>query len=61
MERGKAMTNKDLRKTLTEVERIRNRIGRHTDEDLEKENIFERLWDLELRLREITKARKDPE
>lgn len=55
------MTDKDLRKTLTEVERIRNRVGRHTDDDLEKENIFERLWDLELRLREITKARKDPE
>lgn len=55
------MTNKDLRKTLTEVERIRNRIARHTDEDLENENIFERLWDLELRLREITKARKDPD
>lgn len=55
------MSDKDLRKTLTEVERIRNRVGRHTDDDLEKENIFERLWDLELRLRETLKARKDPE
>lgn len=55
------MTNKDLRKTLTEIERIRNRVGRHTDEDLDKEDIFDRLWDLELRLRQIVKARKDPE
>lgn len=55
------MSDKDLRKTLTEVERIRNRVGRHTDDDLEKENIFERLWDLELRLRETLKARKNPE
>ena len=55
------MTNKDLRKTLTEIERIRNRVGRHTDEDLDKEDIFDRLWDLELRLGQIVKARKDPE
>lgn len=55
------MTNKDLRKTLTEIERIRNRVGRHTDEDLDKEDIFDRLWDLELRLRQIARLRKDPE
>lgn len=55
------MTNKDLRKTLTEIERIRNRVGRHTDEDLDKEDIFDRLWDLELRLRQIVRLRKDPE
>lgn len=52
------MSDKELRRSLKTIEELRVKFSKHTDPDLDKECIFDRLWDIELRLNNCLEDRK---
>jgi hypothetical protein len=52
------MSDKELKKAIQVVEDLRIKFSHHTDPDLDAECIFDRIYDLELRLKECLKVRK---
>lgn len=52
------MSNKEIKKAIHLIEDLRIKFSHHTDPDLDAECIFDRLYDLELRLKECLESRK---
>lgn len=55
------MSDKELKRSLKTIEELRIKFSKHTDPDLDKEGIFDRLWDVELRVQSCLEERRGPQ